>query len=221
MNIDNPIINDNRNYDFTLDPNSGREEYRIISNLISHGSTVIDLGCGNGTLLKQLQTERSAVVKGMELTSSGVQTCNAKGLDVVQGRIDEKLPFADNSFDYAICNVTIQMVMYPEILLREMKRIARYQIVSFPNFAFYRNRVQFLLRGIMPTGTLFGYKWNTTGHLHQLSLKDFKQLVKDVGGLTIQAIHSIKIDNAIKQFVIHKCPNLFLLIPIILLEKVG
>lgn len=89
MNIDNPIINDNRNYDFTLDPNSGREEYRIISNLISHGSTVIDLGCGNGTLLKQLQTERSAVVKGMELTSSGVQTCNAKGLDVVQGRIDE------------------------------------------------------------------------------------------------------------------------------------
>jgi methionine biosynthesis protein MetW len=200
-------------------PDSGREEFHVIANLITSGSKILDLGCGNGVLLQQLQKERSTSGKGMELTTSGVQVCRAKGLDVIQGRIDERLPFEDNSFNYTICNVTIQMVMYPEILLSEMKRVARFQIVTFPNFAFYRNRVQFALRGVMPPHMLYGYRWYTTGHIHQLSIKDFKQLVNDVGGLAIREILSVNVKNPFKQFLIETIPNLFMLIPIILLEK--
>jgi methionine biosynthesis protein MetW len=157
VSIDDPFKNDNRQYDFSHHPDDNRQEFPVITKLIPHGSKVIDFGCGNGTLLQHLQKERNASVKGMELTASGVEMCHKKNLDVIQGRIDEHLPFEDNSFDFAVCNVTIQMVMYPEILLREMKRIARFQIVSFPNFAFYRNRIQLMLQGTMPTHMLYVY----------------------------------------------------------------
>jgi methionine biosynthesis protein MetW len=217
--IDDPSMNDNRNYDFTRFPNSERREFQIISNLISLNSSVIDLGCGNGTLLQRLQKERSAKVKGVELTSSGVQACITKGLDVIQGRIDERLPIADNSFDYAICNVTIQMVMYPEVLLSEMKRISRLQIVSFPNFAFYRNRIQYIMQGTMPTEMLFDYQWYNTGHIHQLSLIDFRHLVQNVGGLIERGLYTVPDPHSFKQVLIETFPNLFMLLPIILLEK--
>jgi methionine biosynthesis protein MetW len=221
VKIDHPFLNDNRNYDFTHYPDEERKEYSVISGLIQNGATVVDLGCGNGSLLVRLQKDRSARVKGVELSPSGIQACQAKGLDVLQRRIDEPLPFPNNSFDYAVCNVTIQMVMYPEILLSEMKRIARFQIVSFPNFAFYRNRIQLVLRGIMPTHMLFNYQWYSTGHIHQLSLKDFKDLVHTAGGLEIRELHCAEVDNFFKKFFMQKFPNLFMHIPIMLLEKNG
>jgi len=218
-NIDNPSVNDNRDYNFSCSLEDSRQEFPAILKLIPHGSKVIDLGCGNGTLLSYLKKERNASVKGIELAPSGVKTCRKKKLDVVQGRIDEQLPFKDDSFDYAICNVTIQMVMYPEILLREMRRIARFQIISFPNFAFYRNRIQLMLSGKMPTHMLFDYKWYNTGHIHQLSLKDFKNMVSDVGGLKIKEIHCVDPENSLKRFFMYKFPDLFMHVPIILLEK--
>jgi methionine biosynthesis protein MetW len=219
MSIDKPVVHDNRNYDFTLQPGGDQEAFQVIMELMPPGSKVIDLGCGNGALLQQLQIERSAAVKGMELTASGVQVCRAKGLDVIQGRIDEKLPFSDDSFDYALCSVTIQMVMYPEILLNEMKRIARFQIISFPNFAFYRNRLEFILRGAMPTHMLFDYQWYSTGHIHQLSVKDFRRLVQDVGGLVERGLYTVPIKNSFKRVFMKTFPNLFMLLPIVLLEK--
>jgi methionine biosynthesis protein MetW len=221
MGIDDPFKNDNRQYDFTHHPEDHRQEFHVISKLIPHGSKIIDLGCGNGTLLLYLQKERNASVKGIELAASGVKICRKKKLDVVQGRIDEHLPFKDNSFDYAICNVTIQMVMYPEVLLQEMKRIARWQIISFPNFAFYRNRIQLMLGGTMPTHMLFDYQWYSTGHIHQLSLKDFKNLVHTTGGLEIKELYCVDPNNFFKKFFMHKFPNLFMHIPIIVLEKKG
>ncbi|MBN1397939.1 MAG: methyltransferase domain-containing protein [Bacteroidetes bacterium] len=219
MSIDDPFKNDNRNYNFLDYPDDYRQEFPVILGLISSDSKVIDLGCGNGTLLSCLKKEKHASVKGVELSASGVKICRKKKLDVIQGRIDEHLPFKDNSFDYAICNVTIQMVMYPEVLLSEMKRIARYQILSFPNFAFYRNRIQLLLKGKMPPHMLFNYKWYNTGHIHQLSLKDLKNLISDIDGLTIKQILSVDPDNGLKKILMHKFPNLFMHIPIVILEK--
>jgi methionine biosynthesis protein MetW len=107
--------------------------------------------------------------------------CRSKGLKVRQGRIDEGLPWVDGAFDYAVCNVTLQMVMYPEKLLSEMSRVAIRQIVSFPNFANIRNRLELLLFGRMPKAMLFGHTWWNTGHIHQLSIADFKELVKKTG----------------------------------------
>ena len=217
--IDIPGKDDNRNYIYSENQTQIREEYNYISNLIVPGSTVIDLGCGNGSLLKKLIDEKSIKGQGIELSPSGVESCLKKGLTVLQGRIDEKLAYEDDSFDYAVCNVTIQMVMYPENLLKEMKRISKYQIISFPNFAFYKNRIDLLFNGRMPKPMLFHYEWYNTGHIHQFSIKDFYQIINYVGELNIDRLIWAKTDSFIKNFLSKTFPNLFMAIPIFLLSK--
>lgn len=214
--IDNPEINDNRNYNYEEFPATEREEYPIIVNMVKKNAKVIDLACGNGTLLEKLKKEKNTIGCGIEISKSAIAICKKKGLNVTEGRIDQYLPFEDNTFDYAICNVTIQMVMYPEILLREMKRIARYQIVSFPNFAYYPNRIELLRHGRMPKTMLFGYQWYSTGHIHQVSIKDFIDLVKEIGQIRIVKNYHVSMNFFRKQF-----PNLFQITPIFLLEKIN
>jgi methionine biosynthesis protein MetW len=219
MSIDDPNINDNRKYDYTHFHDGDRYEYPIITDMVTSGSRVLDLGCGNGALLEKLKREKQVVEAGLEISESGVYVCQQKGLHVRTGRIDEVLPFDTDSFDYAVCNVTIQMVMYPEVLLKEMKRVARYQIVSFPNFGFWRNRMDLLFRGRMPTPMLFGYSWYSTGHIHQLSFSDFEQLVEDIGGLDIvQRVYDRPTD-AVRRSAASVFPGLFHLLGIYLLEK--
>lgn len=208
-NIDSPLHNDNRNYYYSASFTEEREEYKLICELVKPNSSVIDLGCGNGSLLEKLINEKHVVGEGIELSSTGVEVCKQKGLRVSQGRIDEKLPCNDNTFDYSICNVTIQMVMYPEVLLSEMKRISKYQVISFPNFAHYKNRWDMLFNGRMPKPMLFGYKWYSTGHIHQLSIKDFYELIDDVGGLKVLKIKNLMALNPIKRFISMCIPNLF------------
>lgn len=217
--IDSPLHNDNRNYNYSNVFSEEREEYKLICELVEPNSKVIDLGCGNGSLIEKLIKEKNITCEGIELSESGVEVCKAKGLKVLKGKIDEKLPFADNSFDYSICNVTIQMVMYPEILLSEMKRISKYQIISFPNFAYYKNRFDLLFKGRMPKPMLFGYKWYSTGHIHQLSIKDFYELVNDVGGLKILKVKALGSRNPLKDFLLKYFTNVFQILNIFLLEK--
>lgn len=171
-------MGDNREYDYKADRSAHREEFSKIIDWIPEGSRVLDLGCGEGSLLKLLVERKKAQVEGIEISPSGVEVCRSKGLKVQQGRIDEGLPWVDDAFDYAVCNVTLQMVMYPEKLLSEMGRVATRQIVSFPNFANLRNRLELIFFGRMPRAMLFGHAWWNTGHIHQLSISDFKELVK-------------------------------------------
>lgn len=168
-------MHDNRNYVFKKEGDSARPEYAWIVSQIPRGASVIDLGCGEGSLLSLLHKEKSIKGFGIEIAPSGVAICKKRGLNVRQGRIDEHLSIDDKKFDYAVCNVTLQMVMYPEVLMREMARISKYQIISLPNFAFIKNRWELLFGGKMPQAMLFGYKWYDTGHVHQLSLKDFEE----------------------------------------------
>jgi methionine biosynthesis protein MetW len=211
---------DNRHYDYTDIVNEEREDYKYIVELVAEGSRIVDLGCGSGSLMQKLIEEKKVTAAGMELSASGVEVCRKKGLNVLQGRIDEKLPFSDNEFDYAICNVTIQMLMYPEVLIMEMKRISEYQIISFPNFGFYKNRLELLFRGRMPRPMLFNYKWYNTGHLHQLSIKDFDELIKDTGGLIqVKTLHK-EFTNPVKNFLTKTYPNLFQVLSVHLLRKV-
>lgn len=174
-------MGDNRAYQYALDSRAERMEYATIENWIPEGCRVLDLGCGDGSLLQALIRKRKIQAEGMEISASGVEVCRSRGLVVRQGCIDETLPWADDSFDFAVCNVTLQMVMYPERLLAEMARVARRQIVSFPNFANLRNRLELLVMGRMPKAMLFGNSWWNTGHIHQLSLKDFEELLPRVG----------------------------------------
>lgn len=211
--------NDNRKYDYSGYRFTDRTEYEYISALVEPGSTVIDLGCGNGSLLQKLIRENSVTGCGLELAESGVQVCVSKGLNVKQGAIDCPLEYSDNQFDYAICNVTIQMVMAPEVLLKEMQRISKRQIVSFPNFGFYKNRIDMLLKGRMPKQMIFGYKWYSTGHVHQLSIKDFYELINDVGNFKILKHTFVGTNSQLKNYLMERFPNLFQTLPIFVLEK--
>jgi methionine biosynthesis protein MetW len=217
--LDSPDYNDNRSYDYVGSENVERYEYSHIATFVTPKARVIDLGCGNGILLQKLKTEKDIADYGIERSESAVRICRDKGLKVELGQIDKPLLFRDNEFDYAICNVTIQMVLYPEVLLREMKRIARYQIISFPNFAFWRSRIDLLFNGRMPKRMLFGYKWYSTGHIHQLSFADFYELVNDVGGLHVVEQRLEHSQNPIKEFLMQQFPNLFQMLGMFLLEK--
>jgi methionine biosynthesis protein MetW len=211
-------MNDNRNYTFPDDYHEERSEYQLILEMVPSGAKIIDLGCGNGILIEKLIKMKSVIGSGVELSSDGVKICKNKGLNVIEGRIDEKMDFQDNSFDYSICNVTIQMVMYPEILMSEMKRISKYQIVSFPNFGFYKNRWEYLIKGGMPPHSLFGYKWYNTGHIHQCSISDFTLLINELG-LKILEHRFVDPRNKMKRIMMELFPNLFQLVPVFLLTK--
>ncbi len=218
--LDSPEHNDNRSYNYVGFENVERWEYSPIADFVTPKARVIDLGCGNGALLQKLKKEKNIEEYGIEISESAVRICKDKGLNVELGKIDKPLLFRDNEFDYAICNVTIQMVMYPEILLREMERIAKYQIISFPNFAFWRSRIDLLFHGRMPKRMLFDYKWYSTGHIHQLSFVDFQELVNDVGGLRIIGQKLQRVSNPLKNILMQQFPNLFQMLGIFLLEKV-
>lgn len=217
--INLPDYNDNRKYDYARFPEEDRPEYERIINMIPAHTKVLDLGCGNGSLLQRLKQQKQAVCSGIELAESGVSISRRKGLEVLQGNIDQPLPFPDNSFDYAICNVTIQMVHFPEVLMKEMKRVARYQIISFPNFGFYKNRIEMFVSGRMPRKMLFGYRWFTTGHIHQLSIADFEELVKKTEGLEIVKSDYDETGSALKNKLISLFPNLLSVLPVFLLQK--
>lgn len=182
VSLDNPEMNDNRNYDFSQEGFYVREEFPIINSWIKDKTKIIDLGCGNGSLMKYLKERKNIEIEGLEISQSGVDFCLKNGLTAKQGEID-KLEiyrhYSDQQFDYAICNVTLQMLMYPEIMLKEMIRISKYQIISFPNFAYFENRLDLLFSGVMPRKMLYDYKWYSTGHIHQLSLRDFKIFCKN------------------------------------------
>ena len=211
---------DNRNYNYSSLEPEDREEYKYVIEFIESHSKVIDFGCGNGSLMKKLAQEKNVDIQGIDISESAVEVCRMKGLKAERGEIDKLLNISDNSFDYSICNVTMQMVMYPEVLLKEMKRISKYQVISFPNFAFYKNRLDLLLNGRMPKPMLPDHSWYNTGHIHQFSVKDFFELINSVGGLKVLERKDMKSHNPIKRFLTKNIPNLFSGLPVFLLTKV-
>ena len=208
-------MRDNRNYIWDNEEVSIRSEYSYIDKWIPNNAKVIDLGCGNGSLLYILKEKKNIYEFGIEISESGVRICKKRGLNVRLGRIDiELIDIPNNYFDYAICNVTLQMVMYPEITLKEMKRVAKYQIISFPNFAFFPNRLELLIKGRMPRRLLYGYNWHNTGHIHQFSVKDFKKTITSFRLNIMDCVYLRRFGKLKNIF-----PNLFASEAIFLLEK--
>lgn len=149
-----------------------------IINVFPPYSKVLDLGCGNGELLDLLIHEKSIQGYGIEINEDKFLECVKKGISVFQGNIDEGLPeFSDQSFDYVVLSQTLQEIQKPSFVLSEMLRVGRQVIVTFPNFAYYKIRLQMML-GQIPKTTLMPYDWYNTPNIRIITLKSFKKLCK-------------------------------------------
>jgi methionine biosynthesis protein MetW len=155
-----------------------RPDLALIAAHVARGARVLDVGCGDGTLMAALQDGRGCDARGMELDPHNVGLCVGRGLSVIQGDADTDLAFyPDASFDYAILSETLQTTRRPDRVLEELLRIGRRAFVSFPNFAHWRVRLSLLLRGRMPVTRLLPVAWYETPNIHHLTVKDFHELV--------------------------------------------
>ena len=159
-----------------------RFDLEIIASWIKPGSTVLGLGCGEGDLLYYLKNEKKVKETGIEIKESKVASCIEKGLSVLQGDINAEIKdYADNSFDYCILSQTLQQVYDPENLFKEILRVGKRAIVSFPNFAHYKIRLQLLLAGKAPVSRELPYQWYDTPNIRVLALEDFKIFSNKIG----------------------------------------
>lgn len=161
--------------------NKIRFDLEIIADLIKPNSKVLDIGCNDGELLSYLKKNKDADCRGLELSQDSVNKAIKKGISVVQGDAEKDLSYyPDNSFDYAILSQTIQATKDPKAILKEMLRIADFAIVSLPNFAYYKNRLHLLLKGLMPVSETLPFSWYNTPNIHFCSIKDFEILCKEL-----------------------------------------
>ena len=162
--------------------NRMRFDLQIIASWIEPGTRVIDLGCGEGELLKYLINHKNVTGSGIEHNESRVTLCIEKGLSVLQGDINEEvLDYPDNAFDYVILSQTLQQVYEPDTMIRSMLRIAKKGIVSFPNFSHWRCRLQLLSSGYAPVTRQLPYEWYNTPNIRVITLKDFRKFIHEVG----------------------------------------
>lgn len=155
-------------------------EHRKIAGLVRPGSSVLDLGCGDGTLLSLLVLEKGVRAQGLEQDEQAIYQCVAKGLSVFHGDIDTGLSEYDvGSFDYVIFDQSLQEVRQPDRALGQALRVGREVIVAFPNFAFWTSRLQICLRGRTPVTPSLPYSWYDSPNLHFLSIADFRAFCRE------------------------------------------
>ncbi len=178
----------------------------VIGNEIPHGSSVLDLGCGRGFLLARMAEEKGARVQGVELDPDNVAVCVEKGVPVIQADLDLGLKvFPDKSFDYVVLEETLQTLRHPDEIIAEMRRVGKRGIVSFPNFGFWRVRLDLAVRGRMPVTGWLPYRWYRTPNIHLFTIRDFMDYAEE-SGMNVLSVHVLK-DGEAKLFV--KGDNMF------------
>jgi len=151
-----------------------RLDHRLILGLVNSRASILDLGCGEGDLLYVLIKEKNARGQGIEIDEQAIYKCVAKGLNVFHGDIDVGLSeYKDKSFDYVILNQSLQQIRHIDSVLTDALRVARKVIIGFPNFAYYKSRIQIFLKGKTPVTGSLPYEWYETPNLHFLSISDF------------------------------------------------
>jgi len=153
-----------------------RIDLQIISDWIPDGARVLDLGCGNGTLLTHLQ-QRNVSGYGLEIDNGKFADCIKSGVNVIQADLDQGLhQFADQSFDFVILSQTLQAIKRPDFLLQEIARVGKQGIIGFPNFGHWQCRLQLALGGHMPVSKTLPNEWFDTPNIHLCTINDFEQL---------------------------------------------
>lgn len=156
-----------------------RVDLQIINDWIPNGSRVLDLGCGDGTLLTALQ-QHDVTGYGLEIDNSQIADCIETGVNVIQADLDQGLPqFSDQSFDFVILSQTLQAVKRPDFLLDEIIRVGKQAIIGFPNFGHWKCRKQLAFGGQMPVSKTLPNAWFNSTNIHLCTIKDFEQLCTD------------------------------------------
>ena len=175
-----------------------RKDWRLIESLIDPRSRILDIGCGEGDLIEQLEKNIYAKTHGIELNPDLTRKAIAKGFSVVQGNAEKDLSqYANQSFDYVILSQTLQAMVKPKEVLLELLRIGSKAIVSFPNFGHWKIRLQLLLTGKMPVTESLPYAWYDTPNIHFFTIKDFLNLCNE---MNIVIEKSIGLTSKGKQF---------------------
>jgi methionine biosynthesis protein MetW len=169
-------------------PTGARVDHLVVAQMVEPRSRVLDVGCGDGELLKLLEA-RGVDGRGIELSREGVNECVAKGLAVIQGDADTDLAnYPDDAFDYVILSQTLQATLRPRAVLEHMLRIGSHAVVSFPNFGHWRIRLALLFGGQMPTTANLPETWYDTPNIHFCTIKDFRHLCEVAGAKMEKAV---------------------------------
>lgn len=184
-----------------------RADLDIIQHWIAPGSRVLDLGCGDGSLLEYLKRTKGVSDTGLEIDERKIHACLEKGVNVLQQDLNKSLTnFCDKSFDTVLLTQTLQAVNYPDVLMEEMLRIGRNVIVTFPNFGNWRSRVYLTFKGRMPVSNFMPYQWYDTPNIHFCTVRDFDALCRE---RQIKVITRTVVDHKHQgSWMIRQFPNL-------------
>ena len=151
-----------------------KKEFQIISGLIENNTRVLDVGCGDGTLMKYLKDNKNIDTRGLEISKNNVQDCISKGLSIIEGNAEKDLhQFQNSTFDYAVLSQTLQAFYNPEKVIEDLLRVANKAIVTIPNFGYWKVRIHLLFKGTMPVTENLPNEWYNTPNLHMCTIKDF------------------------------------------------
>ena len=180
-----------------------KKEFKVISELIEKKSKALDVGCGDGDLMKYLFENKTKDIRGLEISKKSVQNCLSKGLPVIEGNAENDLmQFPNHSFEYVILSQTLQAFLNPEKVIKELLRVGKKAIVTIPNFGHWKVRLKLLINGTMPLTENLPYEWHNTPNLHMCTIKDFfifceKRNIKIFRSLALnqEKISEIRIKN--------------------------
>ena len=159
-----------------------KKEFKVISQIIRNNKRVLDIGCGDGTLMEYLKNNQKNDVRGLEPDKNFVQKCISKGLPVIEGDAEKELnQFPEKSFDYVVLSQTLQAFLNPEEVLNQLLRIGKQTIVSIPNFGYWKVRLHLLFKGTMPVTKNLPDEWYNTPNLHMCTIQDFYNFCNNKG----------------------------------------
>ena len=197
-----------------------KKEFKIISELIDNNTRVLDVGCGDGILMKHLKDIKNVDARGLEISKNNVQICISKGLSVIEGNAEKDLQqFPTLSFDYVILSQTLQAFYDPEKVINDLLKVANKAIVTIPNFGYWKVRLHLFIKGTMPVTKHLPNEWYNTPNLHMCTIKDFYNFCKErnINLFKSLALHEEKVSTINNKNINLK--NLFSELGIFLIEK--
>jgi len=185
-----------------------RPDFKLIHDWIPEESHILDLACGDGSLLAALARDKNVTGYGLEIAPDGITACIARGVNVIEQNLDEGLAnFDDDACDLVIMTQALQALRRPDLMLDEMLRVAGEAIITFPNFAYWRHRMHLGVRGYMPVSKSLPYAWYDTPNIHLSTFNDFEQLCRDKGLIIVD--RAVGIGDHEGHWTSRLWPNLF------------